>query len=166
MDYREELSFVIKMQRRTLCELDRHIRSLIKVWAVDDQNVDKDLAQLEIQLRSTEHGSQLVRNLLTMSCSQRSLMLDNSFIKPSVDGCCCRSHCSVSCISRADTTVGFPHGLFTGNGYSLPPLLAQDVFVGENWDEDSLDGEEEQVGDCSCQCSVTSIMMNSHLNLH
>ena len=27
---------------------DRHIRSLIKVWAVDDQNVDEDLAQLEI----------------------------------------------------------------------------------------------------------------------
>ena len=27
---------------------DRHIRSLIKVCAIDDQNVDEDLAQLEI----------------------------------------------------------------------------------------------------------------------
>ena len=145
---------------------DRHIRSLIKVWAVDDQNVDEDLAQLEIRLRSTERGSQLVRDLLAMSCSQRSLMMDNSLVKPSVDGCCCRSHCGVSCISGADATVGSLHGLFTVNGYSLPPLLAQDMFVGENSDEDSLDGEEEQVGDCSCQCSVTSLMMNSHLNLH
>ena len=35
---------------------DRHIRSLVKIWAVDDQNVDEDLAELQRRLKVTAGG--------------------------------------------------------------------------------------------------------------
>ena len=43
---------------------DRHIRSLVKIWSIDDQNVDEDLAELLKQLQATGETCDLLDQLV------------------------------------------------------------------------------------------------------
>ena len=82
---------------------DRHIRSVVKIWSVDDQNVDEDLAALQRRLRLTVRGAELVDQLLVHGDQGPAvpatdlLHLDQVLAAASwaCMSCCCQSHCQI-----------------------------------------------------------------------
>ena len=155
---------------------DRHTRRLVKIWSVDDQNIDQDLAELQRRLEMTERGSALVVQLLEAPTvlhlpaaepfntdGEPAAFQSSPLIHSACGFCCCDSHCRIG-----HQTLQKPAGhvlvtLLTKrvlNPILLLPsghLVAQEDHVEDDvQEEDSIDG---------CECSLTSILNSLSLNL-
>ena len=90
---------------------DRAIRSLVKIWSVDDQNFDVDLAQLQRRLMADEQSCDLLDQLLQagpggglpqpMPGTQSAATLK---FNSACGICCWDSHCRVSHQDAQNTT--------------------------------------------------------------
>ena len=147
---------------------DRHIRSLVKIWSMDDQNIDEDLAELQRRLMTTGESCDLLDQLLQAGPGggQPQPMPGSSFatavnFASACGKCCCDSHCRLShpadqkpasCVmsvllAQRPVDLGHPAQLQLG---------LDDLEQGAGHD----DVEED-----SCDCSLTDVMSSLSLNL-
>ena len=140
---------------------DRGIRSLLKVWSVDDQNVDEDLAALQRRLRKTARGAELVDQLVAAGPQGLDVPAPPHQLSHVCTTCCCDSHCK------------FGHTAASNPDPMLISLLTRrtvhpvhehahvypvQVEVGDH-DEPAVELME------TCDCSLTALMNNLSLNL-
>ena len=151
---------------------DRHIRSLVKIWSVDDQNFDEDLAELQRRLMANEQSCELLDQLLQagpggglpqpMPGPHSAATLRFS----SACGiCCCDSHCRVSHpvvqqpTSNVMSVLLAMRAVDLGNEAQLQPALD---------DLGHSDGHEEEYAEdrsSNCDCSLTALLSSLNLNL-
>ena len=150
---------------------DRNIRSVVKIWSVDDQNVDEDLAALHRRLRQTGRGSELVDQLLVhggqgpAAPTPDLLQLDQVLAAASwaCVSCCCRSHCKIGHTTDQQPATSLLRTLLSPRavlplqdlGHALHPQVEVDTH-----DEEAAEEELQ-----SCECSLTALMNNLNLQL-
>ena len=148
---------------------DRSVRSLIRIWAIDDQNIDEDLGKLESRLKSSVDGSQLVASLISqgsgyvhgVSCAKVSTHRCSSSIG---DVCCCPSHCSMGHMSVPKSSSRILGILLSFSVHDVPSFLQ--VYSPVHGSEVNSDEDvSSQVFD-DCECSVSSLIQSTNLNLH
>ena len=148
---------------------DRSVRSLIRIWAIDDQNIDEDLGKLESRLKSSVDGSQLVASLVSqgsgyvhgVSCAKVSTHRCSSSIG---DVCCCPSHCSMGHMSVPKSSSRILGILLSFSVHDVPSFLQ--VYSPVHGSEANSDEDVSSEVFDDCECSVTSLIQSTNLNLH
>ena len=139
---------------------DRSVRSLVKLWSLDDQNLEEDIALLEQQLRSSEVGSSLLGKVNSGS----SLHSYSSSSGLTCQSCCCLSHCVISCCSLGyvqDGDADYPSFSYRGNNTCFSSSLIDDdrcLDEDEGVDEENLSLDQD-VGFLNL---LTSLQLNLH----
>ena len=130
---------------------DRSVRSLVKLWSIDDQSLEEDIAILEKQLRSSGVGSYLL--------SENSLGNGNlSQVEvPSLK----QRNCHVSQCYRSGGDEELTGVCFKLQSIALPSQVQDDVF-----ELDVEDDLEEEVPSCSHEVNLLSLLSRLHLELH
>ena len=147
---------------------DRHIRSLVKVWSVDDQNIDEDLAELQRRLMTTGESCDLLDQLLQAGPGgghPQPIPGPTVNLATACDKCCCDGHCKSShpadqqppstlmSALLAQRPVDLGHSDEYQLGLALGDLDQAAAHDGEHAEEDS------------CDCSLTAVMSSLSLNL-
>ena len=148
---------------------DRHVRSVVKVWSVDDQNVDEDLAELQKRLRKTNRGEELVDQLLAAGPQgldvpvpphQHAATVTSS--SPSCNTCCCYSHCRFGHSLTQKSAAAVMRSLLSQRAVDpLADLAHVSVEEVHHDDQDIADDEKST----SCDCSLTTLLNSLNLNL-
>ena len=151
---------------------DRHIRSLVKIWSMDDQNIDEDLAELQRRLMTTDQSCDLIAQLLQAGpgaglpqpmaghTSAASFKFSSLCRK-----CCCESHCGLShpfvqisassvmsiLLARRSVDQGHPAQL---------QLPLDDLDLSPDHD-----GGNDDHTPSDCDCSLTALLSNLNLDL-
>ena len=136
---------------------DRSVRSLVKVWDIDDQNVDEDFGKLEAKLKSAFVSSEVIANVVNRlevpsSFNFTALGLSGKVV-------CCFSHAKLGYAINVNPEDDALNLLEDQNPFQLQPLLQFDDPFGANVDEFESSNEN------SCQCSINSLLTNLNLNL-
>ena len=125
---------------------DRHVRSLIRIWSIDDQCIDEDLAELQRRLKtSTDTANVLdeliLSNNLGNSKGHSSFKLSEKCLSCSI--CCCKSHCNIIHSVNKSGSPRLPK-FFVGNVVSsvipseFPECLSESEEEVEITDEESF----------------------------
>ena len=146
---------------------DRHIRSLVKIWSIDDQNVDEDLAELQKQLQANGENCDLLDQLVQGGHGDRPGVGAIEGPDGDLDVGPLQS-LQVSAISAGTAAEA-------AKSYTnvMPELLAEEsMVVGHlaltQLGLEDLDQHPEQGGEVeeeSCQCSLTATFSSLSLNL-
>ena len=147
---------------------DRHVRSVVKVWSVDDQNVDEDLAELQKRLRKTNRGEELVDQLLAagpqgpdvpvLPHQQAATVISSS---PSCNSCCCSSHCRFGHNSNQNSATAVLSSLLSHR--AVDPLADPALVAVDEVHHDDQDIADDH--STTCDCSLTTLMSSLNLNL-
>ena len=134
-------------------ETERSVRNLIKLYSIDDPDLNQDLSILQRRIDELEDnvGIQLDGDArgqgYTVSCGGRVTRC----------GCCCLTHCSVNFHNFSGSKVYYGTSVDTSGG-DLPEF---DLVC--TW---NLDQEEAEDGlDLEAMDSLTSLIMGTSLNL-
>ena len=147
---------------------DRHVRSVVKVWSVDDQNVDEDLAELQKRLRKTNRGEELVDQLLAAGPQgpdvpvrhhQQAATVTSS--SSSCNTCCCSSHCRFGHNPTQKSATAVMRSLLSHR--AVDPLADPAHVAVDEVHHDDQDLADEHA--TSCDCSLTTLMSSLNLNL-
>ena len=130
---------------------DRSVRSLVKLWSIDDQSLEEDIAILEKQLRSSGVGSYLL--------SENSL--GNGNLSQVEVSSWKQSNCQVSHCYRSGGDEELTGVCFKLQSIALPSQVKDDVF-----ELDVEDDLEEEVPSCSHEVNLLNLLSSLHLELH
>ena len=147
---------------------DRQIRSVVKVWSIDDVNVDDDLAELQRRLKKSSSVAEQLGQLASAGHDpQLSLPTQQDVTTPQgvfCRACCCRSHCSIghNAVQRGASSV-----VKTLLSHITVHPVPEAGLVLHAQVEDGVIGDEEEkeIQTDSCKCSLTKLMKNLDLNL-
>ena len=147
---------------------DRHVRSLVKIWSIDDQNIDEDLAELQRRLMATAQSCDLLDQLLRVGPAGHPQPMQGpgsaaaAVLLNSVCGeCCCDTHCR------------FFHPAVQQPASSIMSALLARKAVDTH--QVQLELEQDQGGEYEyqeqeellhCDCSLTGLISSLSLNLH
>ena len=141
----------------------------MKIWSIDDVNVDDDLADLQRRLEKSPSVAEQLGQLVSAGQDpQLSLPAQQEVTTPQgvvCRACCCRSHCSIehNTIQRGASSV-VKTLLSHVTVHPVPEaglVLHAQVEDGVNGDVD----EVEEIQMENCKCSLTKLMENLNLNL-
>ena len=139
---------------------DRGIRSVVKVWSCDDQNIDEDLQELQKRLESFPAGPAIIKQLLCNeqeSTNHLALKSLNDLKIP-----CSTNHCMHAATSIPNQTL-----LNMLDRKSFEETNAYISFNHEKkfQDHDMLTEETNMEANPGCTCTLSSIITNLNLNL-
>ena len=135
----------------------------MKVWSIDDVNVDDDLAELQRRLDKSPSAA----GLLGDAGQEPRLPLPTQQGVTTPQGvicrtCCCRSHCSIGHNTDQMGASSVVKTLLSHiTVHPVPEAGLAHVEDGVVGDEDA----EEDIQTDSCECSLTKLMKNLDLNL-
>ena len=147
---------------------DRHIRSLVKIWSMDDQNIDEDLAELQRRLMTTGESCDLLDQLLQAGPGggQPQPMPGSSFatavnFASACGKCCCDSHCRLSHPADQKPSSCVMSVLLA----QRPVDLGHPAQLQLGLDDLEQGAGHDDVEEDSCDCSLTDVMSSLSLNL-
>ena len=154
---------------------DRHIRSLVKVWSMDDQNIDEDLAELHRRLSTTQQGCDLLDQLLgvgpdadaagKLSQTPAGPAPDTVLVSPRCGQCCCESHCRLLHPTVKHVTTSPFTAMLICQAMNLQQVQLQTVEGDHSHSEDEGDDDQEE-SFFQDDGSLTSLISSLNLNLH
>ena len=136
---------------------DRGIRSLVKIWSLDDQNVDEDLAELQTRLKNSDQAEEVLNQLISVGPDAIPQVLCN-MPKLKLDSCCCVNHCRIEHTSDVKPI----------RIQSSSRFLRQTSIMTEGIHTLSypIEPQSEQLDDNDyCSCTLNAMMTNLNLNL-
>ena len=135
---------------------DRHTRRLVKIWSVDDQNIDEDLSELQRRLKITAGGlDQLVAG--TPAAHDVSVQLS------ACGSCCCASHCRIGHQTEEKPASSVMVSLLTQRAIHPTPTLISDLLVPDVYHGEDDDPVVERLE--GCECSLNALLNSLSLNL-
>ena len=144
-------------------DTDRSIRSLVKLWSLDDQNIDDDLEELRKKLERSEEACQAFIQLKKNKSGQMDAL---PVKKIECAECCCRSHCLFSHESVDQEEDVKIQKLLSREPFEYEASIQLDANSA-NLDHDTdLDQKEIDDSKACSTCSLTSIMQDLSLNLY
>ena len=139
---------------------DRHVRSLVKIWSVDDQNFHDDLVELERLLKSSSVGTALLgqisgEDLVTLECHVGRSSNDDGI------GCCTAHFLTENGVQDQDKL-----GDVTVQKRYLPYLEIPESWIEMDLvcDEDEVMLEEDEV--CEHDMCLETMLSSLELNLY
>ena len=144
---------------------DRHIRSLVKLFSLEDHCVDEDLAELQRRLEVSGKGSWIRTQIFQYRLTGKQSAL--SRLSRDTDGagclsCCCSNHCLLGHSAWSGMDGSWCDASSHGQVWSVGhwSLLVQG--------EDDLQVESETSSDLdeSCSCSLAAVLTSLMLDLH
>ena len=154
---------------------DRHIRSLVKVWSMDDQNIDEDLAELHRRLSTTQQGCDLLEQLLGVGPDAHAAgelpqtpagpEPDTGLVSPRCGQCCCDSHCRLLHPTVKHVTTSPFTAMLICQAMDLQQVQLQTVEGDHSHSEDEGDDDQEE-SFFQDDGSLTSLISSLNLNLH
>ena len=140
---------------------DRGIRSVVKVWSVDDQNVDEDLAALQKRLRKTPRGAELVDQLVEAGPQGLDAPAPPRQLSHLCVTCCCDSHCKFT-----HYTAPKPDPVLVSllSHRAVHPVHESSLVHPAQIKVEDHDETADELLE-TCECSLTALMNNLSLNL-
>ena len=134
---------------------DRSVRSLVKIWDIEDQNVDEDLGKLEAKLKNAFATSEILANVI----NYKEVPSSFSFTSLGLSGkcVCCFSHAKIGYALNVNPENDALDLLEDKNPFELLPTLQADDPFGANVDD------LETIDETSCECSFSSLLTSLNL---
>ena len=136
---------------------DRGIRSLVKIWSLDDQNVDEDLAELQTRLKNSDQAEEVLNQLISVGPDAIPQALCN-MPKLKLDSCCCVNHCRIEHTSDVK-----PIRIQSSSRFLRQTSIMTEGIYTLSY---PIEPQSEQLDDNDyCSCTLNAMMTNLNLNL-
>ena len=143
---------------------DRSVRSLVKLFSIDEFSIDEDLEVIHGCLAGDARYQDVLKNLLDGTDLEKKKTLDRNSTALCMThvSCCCRAHCTLGLCPNEKTLEWLEEvrerKLFEVDGTWLQ-LRDPEVL---SCDEEDVSMEEVD----DCDCTLTSLICNMDLNLY
>ena len=149
---------------------DRHIRSLVKIWSLEDQNIDEDLAELQRRLMTTAQSCDLLDQLLRVGPAGHPQPMQGlgsaaaaAMFSSTCGQCCCDNHCKICHPAVQEAASSVMSVLLGRKAVDIHPVqLHLDL---EEHDEGAQLEEHDSEMSSHCDCSLTELLSSLELNL-
>ena len=139
---------------------DRSVRSLVKIFSLDDCSVEEDLEILHKHLLANVAYQKLLGELVSGQGMKKMDVVSTWSQEDGRNVPCCQAHQVV--------------GLFPGiqcsrvleDLWMRSPFVVGSCFLSSHSFEEDVNGEEDDAPSLDCDCSLSSLIYNLELNLH
>ena len=144
---------------------DRHIRSLVKLFSLEDHCVDEDLAELQRRLEVSGKGSWIRTQILQYRLTGKQSAI--SRLSRDTDGagclsCCCSNHCLLGHSAWSGMDGSWCDASSHGQVWSVGHWS----LLGQSEDDLQVESEASSDLDESCSCSLAAVLTSLMLDLH
>jgi hypothetical protein len=156
---------------------DRDIRSLVKIWSVDDQNIDEDLAELQRKLKiaaggldqllggphATHHDHAHVSGGEACVCGSHCRIGHKNDLSE-CGSCCCDSHCRIGHQTLDRPAKAAMVSMLSQKAIQSDPTFPSDFLVDDVYPGDDEEHEDDDPTE-NCECTLTALLTSLTLNL-